>query len=101
MHRCIVPDCNRKPTRHHFPRKKTDGGMVTVKICRHHHDILHSPDDIKRMELNKILIEEAPRYWKRIGIWPQAEKEFNYWLAKIGIKEKWVMDLYNIESCKD
>ena len=95
---CIVPDCTRKATMHHWPIKKVNGGIATVPLCQVHHDIMHSDDDEKRAEINDILMREAPKAWERLNLMKLYARDFNSWLVARGLKEPWVLELYGVRD---
>lgn len=92
--KCLVPGCKRQPTRHHWPIKKTNGGDLTVPLCKLHHDQCHSGNKEISDNMMNFLIKHAPIYWREKRIWNQAEPVFHSWLAQKGYGEKWVIELY-------
>ena len=78
MSKCLIPKCRRKPTKHHFPIKKSDGGVLTVPLCRLHHNLAEAGDP----EIMDLLIKFAPIYWMINGKWSEHEQEFYEWLEE-------------------
>ena len=97
-HICLVPRCTRKATNHHWPIKKSDGGVATVPMCRYHHDIVHAKDYSKRDALNNVIMSEAPVHWARRNLTEAYSKDYNTWLVARGDKEPWVLDLYGLRD---
>jgi hypothetical protein len=94
--RCLYPRCKNKPTRHHFPITRAQGGTLTVPLCDFHQDCVH--DEQPNKEVVNIVFLKAPAYWMRHGLWtPEAQDIYYIALAQWEDKKKNTLYLTMIE----
>jgi hypothetical protein len=85
---CSIPRCKRRATRHHFPVKKSDGGNITIELCRHHHNLAEVFDE----EVIEAILKKAPTYWMEKRVWDTAQGPYydfvNQWKCRQKKKEQ-------------
>lgn len=82
--RCLV--CGARPVQDaHWPRavgmgrdRRTVEDLPTVPLCTRCHTAQHAGD----RQVIEALTREAPRYWRRIGMWEAYREVYETWMAR-------------------
>jgi hypothetical protein len=80
--KCSIPKCKRSATHHHFPVTRSNGGNITVPICRYHHNLADRYDE----EVVEALLNKAPSYWMKTKIWNRAQGPYFEFLGEWRVK---------------